>query len=177
MLNKFKSFIGYNNENDKKEEVVENKKEPSIDTVKDIEKRTCDCCNEEEVIIETSEKFVVDENGNKTPLFSHARVTVSNGGVFDDVAICNNCFESCETDAQKQYVWIFGKMNSIHKEVLAKQEKISENNQRIEEIRLQAEEEMKKIMDSSNGLAAEINTLQNTIELYAKEQQQLESEL
>lgn len=175
-LEKFKNFIGYNNENDKKEEVAEAKKKSSIETKKESEVKICDCCNEQEITIEKSEMFKINEDGEKIALFEHPKVTVQNGGIYDDVAICDNCFSTCETDEQKQYVWIFGKMNSIHKEILAKEEIINQNNNLIEQIRLKAENEMRQIAEQSNAINAEINSLSNTIELYAQEQAHLESQ-
>lgn len=175
MLSKFKNLIGYNNENDKKEVHTESRRETKIDTEKETEVRRCDCCNEQDIIIETSEMFKISDNGKKIPIFTHPKVNLHNGGVYDDVSICNNCFSTCETDTQKQYVWIFGKINSINKEVLLKEEIILDNNQRIADIKARAEEEIRKIVEQSNSLTSEINSLQNTIELYEHEQRQLES--
>lgn len=177
MLSKFKSLIGYNSENDKKEVAIEARKEATIDTKKETEVRRCDCCNEQDIIIETSEMFKIGDNGEKMPIFTHPKVNLRNGGIYDDVAICNNCFSTCETDTQKQYVWIFGKINSIHREVLSREESIIDNNQRIAEIKKRAEEEIGRIVEQSNALTSEINSLQNTIELYEQEQRQLESSL
>lgn len=177
MLSKFKSLIGYSNDNNKKAVAVEPKKEAKIDTKKDTEVRKCDCCNEQEVIIETSEMFKIDEDGDKIPIFAHPKVNIINGGVYDEITICNNCFSTCENDTQKQYVWIFGKINSIHKEVVSREEAIHNNNERIAEIKARAEEEIRRIAEESNDLSVEINSLKNTIELYEHEQKQLEASL
>lgn len=177
MLSKFKSLIGYNNENDKKEVHTESRKEATIDTKKETEIRRCDCCNEQDIIIETSEMFKVNDDGEKMPIFTHPKVNLRNGGIYDDVAICNNCFSTCETDTQKQYVWIFGKINGIHKEILTKEEAVIRNNDKIAEIKAKAEAEIRKIAEENNELASEMNSLQNTIELYEQEQRQIESSL
>lgn len=178
-LEKFKSFFGYNsNAVDLVEtEIKQPKQEASIDTKTETETRVCDCCGEQEVVITLSEMFKIDENGNTIPLFTHPKVNVENGGVYDDVTICDSCFSSCETDEQKQYAWLAGKMNSVYREVKAKEDAITENNKRIEEIRVKAEEEMQLIAQESNVLSSEINSLNNTLEMYAQEQELLESQL
>lgn len=177
-LDKLKSFFGYNsNTVETVEPEVKPKQESSIDTKVETEKRVCDCCGEQEVVITLSEMFKKDEYGNTIPLFTHPKVTLENGGVYDDVTICDSCFSACETDNQKQYAWLAGKMNSLYKEVQAKEAIIAENNNKIKEIQAEAEEKMQSVERESNILHSEINSLNNTLEMYAQEQELLENQL
>lgn len=177
-LEKFKNFFGYNSNTPKEAEIENNiKQEPSIDTKTSTETRICDCCGENEVSITLSEMFKIDENGQTIPLFTQPKVHLKNGGIYDDVTICDSCFSTCETDEQKQYAWIAGKMNSIYKEIQAKESLVMENNNKIEQIKMEADEKIQMILQESNGIGSEINNLHNALEMYAQEQSQLESML
>lgn len=177
-LEKFKNFFGYNSSSPEEVEVESKiKQEPSIDTKTSTEVKVCDCCGENEVTITFSEMFKIDENGKTIPLFTQPKVQLKNGGVYDDVTICDSCFSTCETDEQKQYAWIAGKMNSIYKEIQSKEAVIMENNSKADQIRREAEEKIQSIMHESNMIGSEINNLNNTLEMYAQEQAQLESML
>lgn len=157
--------------------VVEAKKEKSIDTVSNTEIRVCDCCNECNIEIITSETFVIDENGNKQSLYSEPRVVMNNGGIYDEnIAICDGCFSECETDTHKQFVWMTGKMNSLYKEMVAKEESIKNNNMLMEQVKAEAEERMKQIAEDSNSINSEIANLNNLLQLYSQEYENLEKQ-
>lgn len=179
MLNKIKSLMGYSNVNEEynSSDTIEVKREKTIDTESNTEVRVCDCCNETNIEIITSETFVVDENGNRQSLYSEPRVVMNNGGIYDeDIAICDNCFADCETDVHKQFVWMTGKMNSLYKEMVAKEECIKNNNLLIEQIKTEAEERMSQIVEESNGINSEIANLNNLLQLYSQEYENLEKQ-
>ena len=176
-IGKLKNFMGYNDENEVNDIKNYEKKEPVIDTKVNTETRKCDCCRESEVIITKEEMFKVSEDGQKYPLFKEPILKFSGGEIYEGIAICDKCFADCKTLPQEQYVWIFGKMNSLQNIISDKQESIDKNNKRVEEIRKQADEEIRQINEQSNKLNAEINRLQNNIDLYSQEQLKLEPKL
>lgn len=178
-IQKIKNFIGYSNEVEEqkqKEVVSESKKDAVIDTKTTKEIRVCDCCNEQDIEITQTSMFRVDEKGESTPLFQHPRETVENGVIYEGVAVCKSCYSVCENELHQQFVWITGKMNCLHKEIISKNETIEANNKLIEQIKLEAEEKIRAVAEESNLLNSEINNLQNTVELYKQEQCQLEEQ-
>lgn len=180
MLKKIKSLMGYSNVNEQEfsnntNDSIEAKKEKTIDTISNTEIRVCDCCNETNIEIVTSETFVIDEMGNKQSLYSEPRVVMNNGAIYDDnIAICDGCFADCETDTHKQFVWMNGKMNSLYKEMVAKEECIKNNNLLIEQVKADAEERMRQIAEESNSINSEIANLNNMLQLYSQEYENLE---
>ena len=177
--NKVKNLLGYTAPQAEKAEVTmeTSSQEESIKKENDSKTFTCDCCGESSVTIEISELFKLDNEGNKIPLYSHPKVNTTNGSIYDDVVICEQCYSMCQTDAQKRYVWIAGKINQLQKEISDKETMKSENNALIENIKLEAEKQINDVLENSNVLSAEIMNIATTIQHLQQEQLNLEKAL
>ena len=179
VFGKFKNFVAEEDTNDNVNNtatsVEENKS--NLETVKEIEERICDCCNETTITIVSSDIYKIGADGEKVRILTHPTINALKGNIYEGVAICDGCLSQCPEDVHKQYAWFAGKINSLHNEIKEKQSDVEANNKLIEDIKTKAEKEIATLMEKSRVIESDIFKVENEIESFVQEQVRLESQL